>query len=84
MTPMLNYPVWLSAFMLLGPFLMVSGVSFRDQRLIWGCQLAGACMVMLALFYLSRRLHEQTEEVASLRQLLHGREDANGAAPHVG
>jgi hypothetical protein len=84
MKPMPSYPVWLSAFMLLGPFFMVSGAGFRNQRLIWGLQIAGACMVMLALFYLSKRLHEQTEEVASLRQLLDGRADANRAVPHVG
>ena len=84
MKPLPNYPVWLSAFMLLGPFFMVSGVGFRSQRLIWGFQIAGACMVMLALFYLSKRLHEQAEEVASLRQLLSGRDDANQALPHVG
>ncbi len=79
-----SYPVWLSAFMLLGPFLMVSMVGFRNQRLIWVFQIAGACMVMIALFYLSKRLHEQTEEVASLRQLLNGRDDPNRSGPHVG
>lgn len=83
MKPTPSYPVWLSAFMLLGPFFMVSVFSFRDQRLIWVVQVAGAFMVMVALFYLSKRLHEQTEEVASLRQLLNGRDDANRAAPHV-
>ena len=84
MKPIPSYPVWLSAFMLLGPLLMVSGAGFRSQRLIWVFQVAGACMVMLALFYLSKRLHEQTEEVASLRQLLSGRQDVNGAVPHAG
>jgi len=75
MKPTPSYPVWLSAFMLLGPFFMVSGVGFMDRRLTWVFQIAGACMVMLALFYLSKRLHEQTEEVASLRELLNGRDD---------
>ncbi len=84
MKPTPSYPVWLSASILLGPLFMVSGVGFRDQRLVWVFQIAGACMVILALFYLSKRLHEQTEEVASLRELLNGRDDDNRAVPHVG
>lgn len=84
MKPIPSYPVWLSAAMLLGPLCMVSGVAFRDQRLIWALQIAGAGMVMLALFYLSNRLHEQTEEVASLRRLLDGRDDSSGAVPRAG
>ncbi len=67
-----SYPVWLSASMLLGPFFMISGIGFRNQSLIWFLEIAGASMVMLALFYLSRRLHEQTEEVAFLREVLNG------------
>jgi len=67
--------------MLLGPLLMVSGVGFNNQRLIWGCQIAGACMVTFALFYLAKRLHEQLEEVASLRQLLNDQDDTSGALP---
>lgn len=76
MKPVASYPVWLSAFMLLGPFFMASG-TFFGNRLISVFPIAGACMVMIALFYLSKRLHEQTEEVASLRQLLSSRDDAN-------
>lgn len=67
-----SYPIWLSAFMLLGPFFMVGGVSFLSNSWDWIGQIVGAVMVMLALFYLSNRLHEQTEEVASLRKLLNG------------
>ena len=74
-----NYPVWLSACMLLGPFFIVSGAGFSNQRLIWGCQIAGACMVTFALFYLAKRLHQQLEEVASLRQLLDDQDDASRA-----
>ena len=70
-----SYPVWLSVFMLFGPFLMVSGVGFINQRLIWISHSAGAFMIMLALFYLSKRLHEHIEELASLRQLLNGRKE---------
>jgi hypothetical protein len=77
MKPTPSYPLWLSAFMLLGPLLMVSGVGFRNQGLTWVFKIAGAFMVMFALFYLSKRLHEQTEEVASLKQLLNGRDDDN-------
>ena len=84
MKPTPSYPVWLSAFMFLGPFLMVGAVAFRNQGLAWVFQIAGACMVMLTLFYLSKRLHEQTEEVAYLKHLLNGRDDANRAVPHVG
>jgi type VI protein secretion system component VasF len=69
--------------MLLGALLMVGGVGFMNQQPMWVFQIAGACMVMLALFYLSKRLHEQTEEVASLKQLLNDRNDDNGAVPHV-
>ena len=76
MKPIASYPVWLSAFILLGPFLMASG-AFFGNRLISVFPIAGASMVMIALFYLSKRLHEQMEEVASLRQLLNSRDDAN-------
>ena len=84
MKPTPSYPVWLSAFMLLGPLSMVSGIGFRNQGLIWVFQIAGACMVTLVLFYLSKRLHEQTEEVASLKQLLNRRDDDNRGVPYVG
>jgi hypothetical protein len=83
MKPTPSYPFWLSVFMLLGPFFMVSGAGLVNQRLIWVFQIAGACMIMLALFYLSKRLHEQTEEVASLRQLLNAPNDTSRALPHV-
>ncbi len=84
MKPIRSYPVWLSAFMLFGPFFMVSGAGFNNQRLIWGCQIAGACMVTFALFYLAKRLHEQMEEVASLRQLLNDQDETSRALPQVG
>lgn len=75
MKPIPSYPFWLSAFMLLGPLFMVSGIGFRDRWLIWVFQSVGALMVMFALFYLSKRLHEQMEEVAALRILLNSRDD---------
>lgn len=84
MKPIPSYPVWLSAFILVGPFCMVSAAGFGNLRLIWALPIAGACMVMFALFYLSKRLHEQTEEVANLKQLLKSRDDANQALPQVG
>ncbi len=65
-----GYPIWLSAFMLLGPFFMVGAMSFMSKSLMWFFQIAGAAMVIIALFYLSKRLHEQIEEVAALRQRL--------------
>jgi hypothetical protein len=61
--------------MLLGPLLMVAGAWFRSLYVIWICQVVGAFMVVLVLFYVSKRLHEQMEEVASLRQLLNEREN---------
>ena len=79
-----SYPIWLSAFMLLGPFFMVNGAGFKNQGLVWGSQIAGAGMVTFALFYLSKRLHEQMEEVASLRQLLNDQEDTSRSLPRVG
>jgi hypothetical protein len=69
--------------MLLGPFLMVSGLGFESRQLEWGCQIAGAAMVMLALFYLSIKLHEQMEEVASLRELLDARDDTRHVNSHI-
>jgi Flp pilus assembly protein TadB len=72
-----SYPIWLSAFMLLGPFLMVGGAGLLSKELIWLCEIVGALMVMVALFYLSKRLHEQTEEVASLRKRLNTKDEAN-------
>ena len=68
MKPTPSYPIWLSAFMLLGPFLIISGAFTRDQQLIWIAQILGAGLVVVAFFYLSKRLHEQIEEVASLRE----------------
>jgi hypothetical protein len=44
--------------------------------LIWAAPIAGAGMVIFALFYLSKRLHEQMQEVATLRQLLNGTSNA--------
>jgi len=81
MKPPRNYPVWLAACMLLGPFLMVGLAGFMSQRLGWLLQVVGALMVMLALFFLSKTLHEQIEEVATLRQLLNSRDDVNRAGP---
>ena len=68
MKPIANYPIWLSMCMLIGPFLMIGGIVFRSQQLIWTCEIVGAVMVMIALFYLSKRLHEQMEEIAAIRQ----------------
>jgi len=68
MKPAPNYPFWLSAFMLLGPFLIISGAIMRNQQLVWMAQILGAGLVVVAFFYLSKRLHEQIEEVASLRE----------------
>ena len=79
-----SYPVWLSVFMLVGPFFMVSSTGFGIRSLVWLFPLAGAAMVMIALFCLSKRLHEQTEEVAYLRQLLKSRDDADQSLPRGG
>jgi hypothetical protein len=67
MKPISSYPLWLSASMLLGPFFTVSGIGFRDRWLIWVFQSVGALMVMFALFYFSKRLHEQMEVALALR-----------------
>ena len=74
MKPLPNYPIWLSLFMLLGPFSMIGGIVFTSRSLIWLCQLAGAAMVMIALFYLAKRLHEQSEEVVELRTIVDERD----------
>jgi hypothetical protein len=65
-----SYPVWLTAFMLLGPFLMVSSAAFRSLSYVWVTQIAGAAMIVSALFYLAKRLHEQSEEVLALKERL--------------
>jgi Flp pilus assembly protein protease CpaA len=56
---------------------MVGSAWFSSLYVIWICQVLGALMVVLVLFYISKRLHEQMEEVASLRQLLDERENAD-------
>ena len=56
--------------MLLGPFLIISGAITRHQQLVWMAQILGAGLVVIAFFYLSKRLHEQMEEVASLRGVI--------------
>ena len=78
MKPLPNYPFWLSLFMLLGPFSMIGGIVFTSRSLIWLCQLAGAAMVMSALFYLAKRLHEQSEEVVELRAIVDERDKRTG------
>lgn len=70
MRPIPNYPIWLSACMFLGPFFMIGGIVFRSRTFIWACELIGAAMVMVALFYLSQKLHEQSEAVMSLQELV--------------
>jgi hypothetical protein len=72
-----NYPLWLSIFILLGPFLMISWIGLKGSSLIWAAPIAGAGMLIIALFYLSKRLHEHMEEVATLRRLV---ENNRGAA----
>jgi hypothetical protein len=63
-----SYPFWLSICILLGPLLIVAGAFTSDRQIVWVCQLLGAAMIVIALFYLSKRLHEQAEELAALRQ----------------
>jgi uncharacterized membrane protein len=82
MKPIPNYPIWLAAFMLLGPFGMIGGLLFSSQTLIWTCQVVGAAMVMIALFSLSKRLHEQSEEVSNLRGLVTEYTSKNGREPN--
>ena len=74
-----SYPIWLSVFMLFGPALMISGIGVKTSSLIWAAPIVGAGMLILALFYLSKRLHEQMEELAALRQLLHNDHSASRA-----
>jgi hypothetical protein len=73
-----SYPIWLSVFMLFGPALMIGGIGVKTSSLVWAAPIVGAGMLILALFYLSKRLHEQIEEVAALRQLLHNDRSASG------
>ena len=65
-----SYPIWLSLFILFGPFLMISWTGFKSYSVVWVAPILGAGMLVLALFYLSKRLHEHMEEIAALRQLL--------------
>ena len=71
-----SYPIWLSLFILFGPFLMISWTGLNNSNVAWVLPIAGAGMLALALFYVSKRLHEHMEEMATLRQLL----QTNGTA----
>ena len=72
-----SYPIWLSLFILVGPFLMISWTELKNSSLVWVAPIAGVGMLVLALFYLSNRLHEHMEEIAALRQLLQTNETAS-------
>lgn len=72
-----SYPIWLSLFILCGPFLMISWAGLKVSRVVWVGPIAGAGMLVLALFYLSKRLHEHMEEIAALRQLLQSNKTAS-------
>jgi hypothetical protein len=69
-----NHPLWLTASILFGPFLMISSAAFRDVNLVWASRIAGAAMVVIALFYLAKKVHEQIEEVAALRERLEAKD----------
>ena len=77
-----NYPIWLTVFVIIGPFLMVSGVGVY-RNLIRILPTVGAVMVVFALFYLSKRLHEQIEAVESLKQLLNRRDQDDHAVSQL-
>jgi hypothetical protein len=79
-----SYPIWLSVFMLLGPALMISGIGVKTSSLIWAAPIVGAGMLILALFYLSKRLHEHMEEVAALRRLLQTYRPGTSSSENVG
>jgi len=77
-----GYPIWLTVFMLIGPLLMVGGAGV-NRSLIRIIPPVGAFMVMFALFYLSKRLHEQMEALESLKQILNAREKDNQAGSRM-
>ena len=68
--PIRNYPVWLSLFILLGPIIMIGWTGVGNASWSWAFPFVGAGMLIVVLFYLSKRLHEQMEEVTALRELL--------------
>ena len=65
-----SYPVWLSLFILLGPIMMIGWPGLGNSTWSWAVPFVGAGMLIVVLFYLSKRLHEQMEEVTALRELL--------------
>ncbi len=70
-----NYPLVLTLSMFFGPLLMV-GASFWESALFrWTSPIVGALMVMFAFFFVAKRLHEQIEEVATLKEQLNGLRD---------
>ena len=81
MRPNRNYPIWLSGCMFFGPFFMIGGIVFRSRNLIWACEIIGATMVMIALLYLAKKLHEQSEEVMFLRELVSERNNSDRTHP---
>lgn len=74
-----SFPIWLSVFMLFGPGLMIGGIGVKTSSFIWAAPIVGAVMLILALFYLSKRLHELNEEVVALRE--HLRNDPSASRP---
>lgn len=70
-----SYPFLLTLCMLFGPLLMIGSSFFESTLFRWGSPIVGALMVVFAFFYVAKRLHEQMEEVASLKEQLNGRRD---------
>lgn len=70
-----NYPFVLTLSMFLGPLLMIGAGFWESALLRWASPIVGALMVMFALFYMAKRLHEQMEEVAAVKEQLNGMRD---------
>lgn len=68
-----SYPFLLTLCMLFGPLLMIGSSFFESPLYRWGAPIAGALMVVFAFFYVAQKLHEQMEEVSSLKEQLNGR-----------
>jgi hypothetical protein len=75
MNKIASYPFVLSMSMLLGPVLMIGESFFQSALFRWATPFVGAIMVVFAFFYVSKRLHEQMEEVAKLKEQLNGKSE---------
>jgi hypothetical protein len=65
-----SYPFLLTLCILFGPLLMIGSGFLESPLYRWASPIVGALMVIFAFFYVSKKLHEQMEELATLKERL--------------